>query len=259
MEQVVLNKDKPEMILAQINLTATENILHKKYIEGKSPILDITIANKRIKIPFKEGNTKGADLILAGKFLGDFFIDPNKKVTQDIQLISEDVAERKLKNVDEKLAEIDEQLKLLKYINPRNQSEQKELFLSHPDFVPRFSFREMDLDLDKFRRDLKKIPTVDHVLFPLFQKKIESLDHRISLLESIGTDDFQHFSEQVFTKVSESRYREAVRFLKDHHDITPDESPLLNAEEAKEKFKEYLNEHKLSHWNVKLIEDSNSE
>lgn len=255
-ENVLLNGEPPEHIVAKIDLTASENLIAPNRHHPEQSLLDITIGGQRMKLPVKKGTVQDADILLAGKFLTDFLVDPNKKFESAPAVIASHVDERKIKNVDEKICRIDEQLKLLTYINPRNLEEQKELFLVHGDFVPRFLYRECELDLDHIQRELKKIPEVDHVLYPLFSKKIQELSDRASLIESVGTDDFPHFSERVFGGVTEIRYRKAVEFLKKHPEVAPDDSPELDSRAAVEQLQAYLKTHHLSHWKVKLLEES---
>jgi alpha-L-glutamate ligase-like protein/uncharacterized protein (TIGR02421 family) len=255
-ENVILNIEPPENVVAKIDLHAQENIISHEFRDEISGVLDLTIQGIRKKLPVKKGDVLDADLVLAGKFLSEFFIDPNKKFEQVSSVVPSDVDERKMKNVDEKICKIDDQLKLLSYINPRNIEEQKDLFFAHPEFVPRFLYRECELDLENLRQQLRRIPEVDHVLFPLFSKKIQELQDRISLIESVGSDDFPHFSDKLFGAVTEGRYRTAVTFLKKNLEIAPDESEELDSRAAIERMEEYLAAHKLSHWKIKILEDS---
>lgn len=172
-ENIILNAEEPKSILAKIDLLAEENQISAKYFNEKEKILDITLGKERLKLPVKKGEIKGADLILAGKYLKDFYIDPNKKLKSNVlsHVSTISVDRRMLKNLDEKICEIDAQIKLLSYINPRNLAEQKAVFLGNPDFSPRFFYKECDLNFASIRNELKKLPEVNHELFPLYKKE----------------------------------------------------------------------------------------
>jgi alpha-L-glutamate ligase-like protein len=101
-EQVILNLEKPQNCIAKIDLSATENRISAKFFDVKNKILDVTIAGKRLKLPIEKGRVQDADLILAGKFLTDFFIDPNKKINKNIELLTANVDEKMIQNIDEK-------------------------------------------------------------------------------------------------------------------------------------------------------------
>jgi alpha-L-glutamate ligase-like protein/uncharacterized protein (TIGR02421 family) len=255
-EHVVLNSEKPQTIVARIDLTADKNILTSEYYENS--MLDVSIAGKRIKLPVQKGKVKNEDLVLAGKFLTDFYIDPNKKSAKHApEILTSHLDEKMIKNIDEKICKIDEQIKLLSYINPRNLEEQKALFLSNPEFSPRFSYREADLDFESMKRDIKRLPEVSHWMYSLFSEKIKEIERKIDLIQSVGTKDFSTFSEHVFGTVTESTYRMALQYIKQHGEKNlPDESELLDMKIAQNMLQDFLKAHKISHWKLKEIEDS---
>ena len=260
-QPVLLNQpeeQKPIPLIAKIDSLAEKNYINDEYYTGN--IAEVLIEGKRLKLPVEKKKIEGADLILAAKFLPDFYIDPHKKETSTATLVKDDVEERMIQNLDEKICEIDERIKLLSYINPQNLDEQKKLFLSHPDFNPLFSYRECELPFDQMRRDLKRLPEVNHLLYPLFEKKAIELQTKLDLIESVGHADFITHSEEVFGKVSHYQYQQALNFIKKHEkDLKPDESPELDLKKAKELLQEFLKKYRLSHWQLKTLESSVSD
>ncbi|MCF7812755.1 DUF1704 domain-containing protein [Candidatus Gracilibacteria bacterium] len=258
-ENVILNAEKPQTLQARVDLSAEENTITSRFYTGS--ILDVSLAGKRIKIPVQKGTVRDADLILAGKFLTDFYIDPNKKHTpQGPSVVTSHVDEKMIRNIDDKICEVDEQIKLLSYINPRNLEEQKRLFLENPEFSPRFSYREQDLDFSVLKRDIKRLPEVDHVLYPLFIEKAREIEAKIDLIQSVGSEDFSDFSKRTFGNVSDRMYRQALDFLKKYIDQNKDDiSEEVDLKQAKDLLWEFLKNHKLSHWKIKEIEESVSD
>jgi uncharacterized protein (TIGR02421 family) len=157
-----------------------------------------------------------------------------------------------------KMFDIDQKIKILKYVNPRNLVEQKTLFLNHLEFSPRFFYKECDLDFEAIRNEMRKIPReVDHFLFPLYRKKLENIENKVSLLESINTVNFNNFSKKTFVGVSAQNYRDATDFLQNNLKKTlPDESKELSAEDTIVIMNKFLEKRKLGHWKIKFIEDS---
>lgn len=255
-ESVVLNLSEPETILARVELGARENIISKRFGADIGGLLDVTIGKQRLKLPVKKGETGKEDLVLAGKFLTDFLIDVNKKVEHLPALLVADLDERKLKSLDEKVSELDEQIKLLSVLNPRNLLEQKELFFSHPDYMPRFSYRAIDLDIEKFRRDIKRLPVVSHLLFPLFEKKIQELSQKLDLIEARETEGFSRASEILFGKATQVLYRDAVEFLQENLGVKPDTSVEFDAKGAAIVVEKFCKKNNLGHWNISIIDDS---
>ena len=193
--------------------------------------------------------------------MGDFLIDPNKKIGASSMLLTANLDEKVIKNIDKKICEIDSRIKLLSNINPKNLAEQKTIFLAHPDYSPRFFYRESTIDFDQIRTDLKKIPrNVNHFLFPLYANKIESIENKLHLLESTDSKDFGVFSKKLFGPITQNIYKSALRFLRDQSgNLKPDESPELETKQAIEVLNNFLNVNKLTHWEIKILEDSVSD
>lgn len=255
-ESVVLNLATPETVLARIDLMAEGNTISPRLADHVGSLVDVTIAGQRLKLPVKVGDTGKEDLILAGKYMTDFLIDVNKKVEHAPELLSADLDERKLKSFDEKLAELDEQVRMLAVLNPQNLLEQKELFFGHPDYTPRFSYRPFDLDVDRIRRELKRMPNISHPLAPLFHAKIVELEKRLNLLEARETDNFTHCSEELYGKATQGIYRSAVNFLKKNSPIIPDDSEVVDAKQAAAVVMDFCKNNKLGHWVISIIDDS---
>ncbi|NCP67194.1 DUF1704 domain-containing protein [bacterium] len=260
-ENVLLNTVPPRSLVAKIDLNSSMNQISAEYFDEKEKLLDITLEGKRLKLPIEKmkGNKVEADLILAGKYLTDFYIDANKKFEQKnlAETSTASVDERMLRNIDKKVCEIDSQIKLLSYINPRNINEQKALFLANSGFSPRFSYKELDLDFSHMRNDLKKIPVVNHALYPLYNAKIKELEYKLMMLEARGSSEYSDLSQKVFGTVTRHLYQEALKFIRlNEPNLAPDSSAELDTKRAVEILKDFLVEHNLGHWQIKILEDS---
>ncbi len=262
LEPVVLyGEKKPQTLIAKIDLLAEKNILSEKYYDGN--VMDISIAGKRLKLPTEKKRLQGeADVILAGKHLKDFFVDPNKKIKEgEPAVLTANLDEKVIKNLDEKVCEIDSKIKLLSFLNPQNLTEQKTIFLSNPEFSPRFFYRECNLEFEQLRNELKKLPReVDHPIYPLYEAKIKNIELKIDLLESIDSPDFKEISKKCFGGVSQTLYRSALKFLRENVDkISPDESEELDTKNTESILHNFLKEKKLAHWKINIIEESVSD
>ncbi len=254
-ESVMLNAEKPQILRAKIDLLAETNVINLGFYDGS--ILDVTLAGQRLKLPVEKGCVADADMVLAGKFLTDFYIDPSKKETRSSSVLTSQLDEKMIRSIDEKICETDEKIKLLSFLNPKNLEEQRVLFLANPELSPRFFYRECDLDLDQMRRDLKKIPEVNHTLMPLFRDKIREIESKLNLIESVGEKDFEGFSRDYFGTIPSTTYQIAAAFIQKHRwRIHPDKSPELDTKTATATIENFLRRHKLSHWKVKIKEDT---
>ena len=257
-ESVIWNtEDGLVSLVAKIDLHANNNKISKRYMSKIDKILDITISENRLKLPVEAGTVGDCDLIIAGKFLQDFYIDPTKEYEIPQKRSNSQVDQKMLLNLDQKLCDIESQIKLLSYINPRNIAEQKVIFLSHTGFSPRFLYKKCDLDITYLRNDLKKIPDINHELMPLYKKKVSEIDLKLNLLESLNSNEFGDISKKIFGGVSKALYLEALKFIQNHKiEFKKDESAILDLKKTTEVLEKFLADSKLSHWSIKVLEDS---
>ena len=258
-ENVLLNRAKKKSLVAKISFIEEVNKISSEFYDENEKVLDLTIEGKRLKLPVEERkDMPDCDLVLSGKFLTDFYIDPSKKFKKkDLAEISiQSMEENMIRNIDERVCEIDRQIKLLAYINPRNLKEQKALFLSNPEFNPRFFYRDLNFDFMGMKNELSKIPVVDHELYPMYARKIEEIKMRIGLLENRGDALYTEFSEKVFGKVTRHIYQEALKFLKENSSNPKDESVILDTKQSVDILKKFMDRNRLSHWRIQYLEDA---
>jgi len=257
---VLLHTDPSHSVIADVSLNSAINKIRPGLLPTDEKVLDITLEGKRFKLPVEvKKGIEEVDLLLAAKYLKEFYIDPNKEFVQEnlVEISTHQVDERMLRKVDERIVELDKQIKLLSYINPRNITEQKALFLENPEFSPRFSYRDLELDVDQFRADLKKIPEVNHELFPLYKNKIKELNQRIDLLEGRGSSDYSTLSDQLFGRVTRHMYQEALKFIRENANKTqPDKSPEIDHKKSLETLEGFLKQYGLGFWKIKILDES---
>jgi alpha-L-glutamate ligase-like protein len=255
-EPIIIFCDKVQSCYAKIDPHAEENLISSS-IDVPEGLLDVSIQNKRLKLPFKHSRfNEEYDAIIAGKYLGDFVIDMTVKNKINSNQI-EDIQEKMIANVDKKLAEIDENIALMSYFNPQNLVEVQETFLKYKNFNPQFVYKMCDENsLDEMRKDLLKIPRhIDHILMPLYEEKIQELEGKIQLIQSRDTKNLAQVSESIFGKVDYDLYKSAVLSIKNNKGHK-DESKKLSASEVLKRLKGFLEEKHLDHWKIDLTEGS---
>lgn len=255
-ESVLLNAVEPLHLIAKIDLEAEENLLAPKYYIDN--ILDVTVAGKRFKLPVKKAENNDIDIVLAGKYMHDFYIDPKKKHELKIKKLTDEVSKKMILNIDTKLCEIDENVKLLHHINPINTMQQYEHFISHNDFCPLFLYRDRTIDIENLRRDIKKIPQIDHPLWPLYEAKQNEIEKKLDLIEAVGTLHFSARSADLFGTVSQHLYRNAMQEIKQFETLSSpkDKSPILDYKAIRKRIDEFLKEYKIEH--ISIVEKENA-
>lgn len=256
-ETVLVLGGKNKHELAKIDPHGKESSIDKSLIDEKSSTTDLTIQDKRITLPFNiaDFNEKKYKLIIAGKHLKDFLIDPNKSTaTKSFHIAHPD--EKILLNIDKKVCDIDEKIKLLSNLKPLNLEEEKAKFIENPNFSPQFDYKIPSIDFDYLDKELKKIPLrISHPLIPIYKKKIKEIKYKLDLIQSIDKEDFGHFSSKLYGSVSQSLYKKAIKFVKSSK-IEEDTSPVIPFKESVEIIKKALRKRKLSHWKIKILPDA---
>ncbi len=254
LEAAVLNGTPPRNVKVKLSMESDTSVMGIKGFEGN--IADLTLAGKRIKLPVETGEVVGADICLSAKQLGQFYIDPTKKYAPPVAHAVTATSTDQLKKWDDKLAQVAEQLKLLSAINPTNISEQKELFLSHPEFEPRFTYRPHTADTRGLLRDLSKLPVVDHPLYSIFDARRKELTAQLELVNAVNTNAYAGAAVEAFGGISAKIEKAAWKAAREGLQSPPDESPTLNLKQAEERIMAYLKSHKLGHWQMKRKADS---
>lgn len=171
-----------ESIVAKIDPHAKKVLVDKSFdeLDPNDRFIDILLQDKRVRAPFEFSDLGESEqkIIIGGKFLQDFLIDPSYKPPVKKDSVkkskpkSERVQEKILANLDKKLTELDARINILSYVKPLNLNEEKQHFLQIQNYSPQFLYKKSDIDYEHFLREVKALPRdIDHPLMPLFIKK----------------------------------------------------------------------------------------
>ena len=222
---------------------------------------DILIRGERIRFHFKKADLSASPykVVIGGKALNNFFIDPNQKdIVNSNEKNSESISEKIIKNIDKKLYFTDKELKILSHIKPLNFLEEKNKFLATKDFSPKFIYKKPDMNFTGLLRDISALPkNVNHPLYPLFIKKIDEMISKIQLLDSVGTDEYSESSEELYGNVSDELFEKAKQFIIDNP-VKEDNSKEMTAKIIFKHFEYFLEINRLNDWKVKLSETAQS-
>ncbi|MBT3539199.1 DUF1704 domain-containing protein [Candidatus Parcubacteria bacterium] len=229
-------------------------------ISSRKRYIDVVLRGERVRFPFKkdkiEGNHK---VVIGGKILKNFLIDPSITSTSEKEEkgksnTTEKVNEKIITNVDKKLTELDKHLNILSFVKPINLIEEKERFLSNPNYSPQFIYKKPEVDLEHILRDVSALPRdIDHPLADLFISKIDEIISKMHLIDSVGTDGFTQASEDLYGKVDNNLYNQAVQYIKKLN-IEEDKSKILGTKQIIKRIEHFLSEYKLTGWKVKVSE-----
>ena len=178
-EKILVLGEPEQEWRAKIDLTATHNSIRSALMQDlPEPLVTVKLRGKRLVLPVGTEtvpNEEPYDIIIAGKFLSDFLVDPalTKEDMGDTRSVdSAQRNERIIRNIDRKIRSIHHRFNTIAALKPLNLGVAKKEFLRHPIASPVFEYRPIS-DVDELERELRALPSVpDHPLSQLYHQKI---------------------------------------------------------------------------------------
>jgi alpha-L-glutamate ligase-like protein/uncharacterized protein (TIGR02421 family) len=238
------------------------------YDDEKSTLkIKLAIKNKRTQTVVDVENipSKKYKMIIGSRDLQDFLIDTSKQDEDKINLPAKSAGMVKEKpkssktnfyDIDQKLLQIDNKIKLLYHLRPLNLETEKDKFFKDQNYNPQFEYPELKFDPLDLIDKLHKIKMDDSILGNIFLKKKEELLLKISLLDSIDEKKFTDISIKLFSKPTDSEISTCKEKLSnlDKSKFT-DEKAIYSSKDAAEKFEKVFKDYDLSNWKVKIKEN----
>jgi alpha-L-glutamate ligase-like protein/uncharacterized protein (TIGR02421 family) len=276
--EIIRKKGGPFKVKAKIDTGEERSIIDEKLAERKGLLdntenyedekstlkLKFSLKNQRIQtIVDVEKIPKGkAQFIIGKRDLKNFLVDSNYEEIKTPLKMAHKKQEIPLKDkssnyfeIDQKITQIDDKIKLLYHLRPTNLESEKEKFLKNVKTNPSFEYPQLKFDPLELTEKLNKIKTDETPLGILFEAKKEEINKKIQLLESINETRFTEISKSLFGEPSEEDVLECHQYLKTF-DFKKEnqEEAIYNAEEAKKKFEKVFKHYKLKNWKVKIKE-----
>ncbi len=260
----IFHNDKTLNYIADIRVSNNESFVSKAFVED---ILHITIGEKtRVKleceilgigktIAFKISDLEeDKNLSLWKNVLKGFLIDPFKYKKWE-NPIFHSLSNEKWKNtaitksneqqlisIDKALMDIDKKLLILKYLNPINAEEQKQIFIEKKwDYVPNFEYKSFPHDLDALEHELKLIEVPDIPVGEMYVRKQEEIHNKIRFLrafEEKNTWDMTLYSKKVFGDIDDDNFEMSKQKITHRDSIVP-EQDFLSTQEIKDYMKKF--------------------
>lgn len=141
--------------------------------------------------------------------------------------------------LDKKLFKLCKGIETLSYINPTNLVREKNRFFAkHYDYLPEFTYRQLDINPFEFREKLYRLPEsgiTDISIQQMYRDVIDSYATKIDLLASIGTENFLYNSLRYYGEPSDDDIRMA-NFLLYAKPYEATQERSIGAQEARQYF-----------------------
>jgi len=235
------------------------------YDDEKSTLkLKFTLKGKRIHtiVEIEKIPSKDYKMILGTRDLQDFLIDTNLNQEKKEQGILKNNEKEKQTSIvkkinfyeiDQKIVNLDNKIKLLYHLRPTNLEEEKKKFFKNTNYNPEFEYPSLKFDAIELLEELGKIETDSSDLGKIFEDKKSEIIRKINLLESIDEENFTKYSKELYGEPTEEEYEECQKNIQKYIHKTEQEA-TVNAAEAKIKFEEAFKKYSLK-WKVKIKDE----
>ncbi|MFA5947560.1 MAG: tyrosine/phenylalanine carboxypeptidase domain-containing protein [Candidatus Gracilibacteria bacterium] len=236
---------------------------NESYDDEKSTLkIQFNIKNKRVKtiVDIEKISNPNYKMIIGERDLKDFLInvDAKKEKPKEIKLNKEILSDNNNINfyeIDQQISTIDSKIKLLYHLRPINLNDEITRFLKTPEINPIFQYPKLKFEPIELIEEIKKIKTDESSLGIIFQKKIEEMLLKISLLESIDEPLFTETSKKLFGAPAIEEIATCTERVNNNQlKVFEKNNEKLNTENAKKIFEEAFLKNHLDKWKVKIKE-----
>jgi len=213
-------------------------------------------------VDLKDIKDKPYQMVIGQRDLQNFLIDPTRRSFRDsekmdvpLPLLKRIFTENELKKIDNELADIDTEIKLLSHLRPINLLEEKAKFLLDTSYNPQFEYKKFLFNAKNLHTRLKRIEFPETNMGLLWRKKADEIKRKLALLDARGTPEFTERSNALYPAPDEALVERAMAQIKTMPENFPKTSKILTAKEAKKHFEKAIEDYGLKGWRVKLKDD----
>ncbi len=277
-EVEIFCKKGPKKLMAKIDTGENRTIIDEHtaeelgllddtedYEDEKSTLkLKFSLKNKRIQTVADVEKTpdKREKLIIGKRDLKDFLIDTSISRNENEEKSKKTTEEKSVPktmnyySTDQKLIQIDNKIKLLYHLRPKNLESERKKFLKDFKNNPQFEYPKLSFDPLELTVELEKIETDNSPLGRIFADKKREISKKITLLESIDEERFTNISIDLFGKPEKSDLDYCEKHIREI-DIAhlKQEGSIYSSKEATEEFEKVFDYYGLKNWKVKIKEN----
>lgn len=268
----IILKEGTVKVKAEINTNIERSIIDENFAEEMKLLDDLSTYDDEKSILKLKFSIRGmrhqtiADveaiknpqykIIIGSRDLKGFLIDPSKRSQPQEQRFKKSRKnEINYYEIDQKIVEASDKIKLLYHLRPLNLNEEKKKFFENFSYNPKFIYPELRFDPAELSEQLNEIETDESTLGNIFQKKKEELLEQIDLVASIGDMSFTEKSVRLFGNVANEFVDDAKEKLEKINNVPREIEGVINAQEVKNRFEKIFKEYKLKNWKAKLKEN----
>ncbi len=138
--------------------------------------------------------------------------------------------EKLLKKIDEEILFIDKKLLILKAVTPINLREEKQKFIESAwEYIPKFEYNDLKIDLDSLEERLNKIEISDIPLASIYKRKKDEIYNKIKFLKAFKNNDYKwitEYSTKIYWWIDSENLKYVNDILENKEEIKTEEEYL---------------------------------
>lgn len=267
--------EKNHTYLSSIRVSQSSNYMDRKFIEDILKIspeettklkFQCEVLGVKRTMSFLVKDLEECNIVIGLASLKGFLIDPFKYKKGENPILSNNdgikakniaitkTYETQLLSIDKKLAKIEKQLVLLKIVRPTNIDSERQKFIeAKGEYIPKFEYNEVNLDVEKLLLELESIEIPDIPLAVIFGRKKEEIKNKLLFVRAFknqSASSMTEYSKKIFWDIVPENFEYAKRIL-DDRDKVDEEDELLYFEDIKDYLKKFNHIYNIK---TKLIE-----
>ena len=205
-------------------------------------LLRVKVAGRRLQVvaAVKNLSKKNYKLMLGGRVLAGFLIDPTPKGETSLpKELPKTTGITDPVRADKELADIDDKVRLLSHVLPRNMLSEKQTFLEKKgDYNPQFLYKKPRIATDTLRSRLARIQlSGSDATALLLMAKHEEIEKKLALIDAVGTDDFTAASTALYGTPSEAALIAAKERISKKTQLPARDHPVISSMQAAKVFR----------------------
>lgn len=261
---------KPERTIALVDtskiytsidkkLAIKQGVIPKDYepkdtIEFFKAKLTIGSRTRRTFVTIKDYSNQTYKIVIGRRNLRDTLIDPFRGLPETYLNVPKVVSSglEQEKEADKLLEELYSKFNFLEYIKPINLAEEYQKWKVNKQYTPQLIYQSPPDSHKSMLKELDSIPQFDSDIGIQINLRTKELITQIKLISSIGSSDYQGYSELLFPRLTANEVSDAINQTNLPIAAKDEKRIILDSEDIQRFFQNTLEKIGLNKWKVKI-------
>ncbi len=226
--------------------------------KGKTDFFRITLTlgkkKRRTFVTIKDYSKESYQVVVGRRNLRDALIDPFRGLPSNYLQVPNQLSNtlEQEKEADQLIGEIYDKFNFLHYLNPVNIAEEHTKWLENHEYIPQLEYRTLPDSYKSMRSELQTIPEFESDIGKCITQRAKEILKQISLLESIGTDNYVSLSKELFRPLTLDEKTLMEELVANPISLKANPDELLDATVIQKAFSQAIENLHLDRWKAKI-------